>query len=132
MFWKYQSLFVVKISLLLILGNLRRNDDEPLGICSGSGLNLPEFAKFPVKFPVSREMDRRLVRSALCRQPTSPPCFAESGGPRTAPLFRARFGGFRGLKMQRRLTRDPHGPSLWASTGPISPHGRSGVGTGPG
>ena len=70
-FWKYQSLFAVKISLLLILGNLRRNDDEPLGICSGNGLTLPKFAKFPVKFPVSRECGRRLVRSALARQPTS-------------------------------------------------------------
>ncbi len=54
-FGKFQSLFAVKISLLLILGKLPRNDDEPRGICSGNGLNLPEFAKFPVKFPVSRE-----------------------------------------------------------------------------
>ncbi len=32
----------------------------------------PENAKFPVKFPVSREFARRLVRSALRRQPNSP------------------------------------------------------------
>ena len=42
---------------------------------------------------------RRLVRSALARQPTSPPCFAESDGPRTAPLFFVRvLGAFAGLK----------------------------------
>ena len=65
-------------------------------------------------------------------QPTSPPCFAESGGPRTDLLFRARSGGFRVLEMQRRLTRDPRGPSLGASTGSISLQGRSGVGAEPG
>ena len=57
----------MKISLLLIPGNLPRNDIEPLGLRSGSGLNLPKFPKFPVKFPVSRECGQRLVRSTLVR-----------------------------------------------------------------
>jgi hypothetical protein len=54
-FWKYQSLFIEKISLFLFLGNLRKNPDEPLEICSGSAAKAVNFAKFPVKFPVSRE-----------------------------------------------------------------------------
>ena len=54
-FWKYQSLFAGKISLFLILGNSPKNLDDPLEICSSNGFNIPPFAKFPVKFPVSRE-----------------------------------------------------------------------------
>src|SRR6516164_3169567 len=36
------------------------------------GFGGPKFAKFPVKFPVSREFCRRPARSALHRQPGSP------------------------------------------------------------
>jgi hypothetical protein len=54
-FWNYQSLFVVEISLFLLLGNSRKTSDEPLGIRSGRAAKAVNFAKFPVKFPVSRE-----------------------------------------------------------------------------
>ena len=50
---------------------------------SGIGAGSPEIAKFPVKFPVSREFAWRRVRSSLRRQPgvrcleISPPAMAE-------------------------------------------------------
>src|SRR6267142_3356304 len=40
--------------------------------CYGIASQSPKNAKFPVKFPVSREFAWRRVRSALRRQPTSP------------------------------------------------------------
>jgi hypothetical protein len=55
--------------------NLRRdcakNDCSTAVYCGKIGLGSPEIAKFPVKFPVSRELAWRRVRSALPRQPTS-------------------------------------------------------------
>ena len=66
------SLFFTIFSLLICVGN-----------CSRSGCSAavswycivslsPRIAKFPVKFPVSREFVWRPVRSALRRQPGSP------------------------------------------------------------
>jgi hypothetical protein len=69
------------------------------------------FPILPVVLRIPGSIGNARVR-ILSLQPTSPPSFAESGGPRTDLLFRARFGGFRMLEMQRRLTRDPRGPSL--------------------
>ena len=121
MFWKYQSLFAVKISLFLFLGNLRKTPDEPLEICSRSAAKaVPNFAKFPVNFPVLREWGGRPVRSGLPHQPTSPPWVSPRATVRARPPFFVRvLGAFAGLPTTSH--RDPH--SLWASTGPISPQG---------
>ena len=67
-----KSLFARIFSLLTFLGNCLRSDCSTAGSCYESGSWRSETAKFPVKFPVSREFSRRRVRSALRRQPTSP------------------------------------------------------------
>ena len=54
-FLAYQSLLSVKISLFLIVGNLAKNLDDQVEICSASACIPVDSAKFPVKFPVSRE-----------------------------------------------------------------------------
>jgi hypothetical protein len=56
LFLNYQSLFEVKISLFLTPGNWSKKPDDLLEICSGSTGKTENFAKFPVKFPVSREL----------------------------------------------------------------------------
>ena len=56
-------------------------------------------------------------------------CFAESGGPRTDPFFVRVLGAFAGSNETTSHQR-PMRPVSGASTGSISPKGRSGVGTG--
>ena len=63
------SLFDVQISLLASLGNLTLNRCSTGASCKGPALNASKIRYFPVKFPVSRECERRLVRIPLRRQP---------------------------------------------------------------
>ena len=56
-------------------------------------------------------MMQSLVRILLA-QPTSPPCFAESGGPRTAPFFVRVLGAFAGLKCND-VSPETHAARLW-------------------
>jgi hypothetical protein len=66
------SLFFKIFSLLICVGNCAKSDCSATVSCYKIGLRSPEFAKFPVKFPDSREIARRRVRSALQPQPGSP------------------------------------------------------------
>jgi hypothetical protein len=66
------SLFFEILSLLICVGNCAKSDCGAAVSCYEIGLGSPEIAKFPVKFPISREFAWRRVRSALRRQPTSP------------------------------------------------------------
>jgi hypothetical protein len=66
------SLFFEIFSLLICVGNCAKSDCGAAVSCYEIGLGSPEIAKFPVKFPVSREFALRRVRSALQRQPASP------------------------------------------------------------
>src|ERR1700730_17685187 len=66
------SLFFEIFSLLTCVGNCAKSDCGTAVSCYEIGLGSPEIAKFPVKFPVSREFAWRRVRSALRRQPGSP------------------------------------------------------------
>jgi hypothetical protein len=65
------SLFLEEFSLLICLGNCAKS------LCSAGvsshqiGFSNLKIAKFPVKFPVSREFAWRRVRTALRRQPAS-------------------------------------------------------------
>src|SRR6202023_3379602 len=66
-----RSLITEIFSLLICVGNCARSDCGAAVSCYEIGLGSPEIAKFPVKFPVSREFAWRRVRSALRRQPGS-------------------------------------------------------------
>jgi hypothetical protein len=59
-------------SLLIFTGNCSRSDSSTAVSRHGIRAWNPKNAKFPVKFPVSREFARRLERSALRRQPAIP------------------------------------------------------------
>jgi hypothetical protein len=80
------SLFFEIFSLLICVGNCAKSDCGASVSCYEIGLGSPEIAKFPVKFPVSREFAWRRVRSALRRQPGIPrfrefPSLDEKGPP---------------------------------------------------
>jgi hypothetical protein len=66
------SLFFEKSSLLICLGNCSKSHCSAVVSSHETGYRSLKIAKFPVKFPVSREIAWRPVRSALRRQPTSP------------------------------------------------------------
>jgi hypothetical protein len=66
---KKSSLFLKRVSLLIGVGNFARSLCSTAVYCSRSPPGSPKIAKFPVKFPFRREFARRLVRSALRRQP---------------------------------------------------------------
>jgi hypothetical protein len=66
------SLFFEIFSLLICVGNCAKSDCSAAVSCYEIGLGSLEIAKFPVKFPVSREFAWRRVRSALRRQPGIP------------------------------------------------------------
>src|ERR1700676_5229631 len=59
-------------SLLICVGNRSISRCRTAISCYEIGLGSLKVAKFPVKFPDSRECARRRVRAALRRQPTSP------------------------------------------------------------
>ena len=61
------SLFFETFSLLIYLGNCSRSACSTAVSCFGIGPGSLKSAKFPVKFPVSREF---VWRHALRRQPT--------------------------------------------------------------
>jgi hypothetical protein len=68
-----KNFLIIEIfSLLICVGNCARSDCGAAVFCYEIGLGSPEIAKFPVKFPVSREFAWRRVRSALRRQPMTP------------------------------------------------------------
>ena len=50
------SLFLEIFSLLVCVGNYARSDCGAAVSCNEIGLGSPEIAKFPVNFPVSREL----------------------------------------------------------------------------
>ena len=66
------SLFLENLSLLICLGNCARSHCSAAVSSHEIGSGSLKIAKFPVKFPVSREFAWRRVRSALRRQPASP------------------------------------------------------------
>ena len=66
------SLIIEIFSLLICVGNCAKSDCGAAVSCYEIGPGSREIAKFPVKFPVSREFAWRRVRSVLPRQPTSP------------------------------------------------------------
>src|ERR1700687_2234089 len=72
LFLVLNSLFFKIFSLLNSVGNCSRSRCSTAVTCYEIGSLCPEIAKFPVKFPVSREFQWRRVRSALRRQPASP------------------------------------------------------------
>ena len=86
LFLVLNSLFFKIFSLLICVGNCAKSDCGAAVSCCEIGLGSPEIAKFPVKFPVSRECAWRRVRSALRRQPGIPASrsIAESSGERPA------------------------------------------------
>src|ERR1700726_3701559 len=53
------SLFLEIFSLLICVGNCAKSDCSAAVSCYKIGLGSPEIAKFPVKFPVSREITWR-------------------------------------------------------------------------
>ena len=65
------SLFLEKPSLLICSGNCARGHCSAAVSSHEIGSGSFKIAKFPVKFPVSREFTWRQVQSALPRQPTS-------------------------------------------------------------
>jgi hypothetical protein len=65
------SLLFKIFSLLICVGNFTRSRCGTAVYRYRIGPGVVEIAKFPVKFPVSREFLRRRVRSALRRQPGS-------------------------------------------------------------
>src|SRR5258705_10324740 len=65
------SLFFKIFSLLICVGNFTRSRCGAAVSCYEIGPGSLEIAKFPVKFPVSREFAWRPARSALRRQPGS-------------------------------------------------------------
>ena len=65
------SLFLKMLSLLIFVGNFTKEYCSAAVSCSEMRSWGSEIAKFPVKFPVSREFAWRQVRSALRRQPGS-------------------------------------------------------------
>jgi hypothetical protein len=67
-----KSLFLEIFSLLIFAGNCPRSGCSTAASCYEIASRSPNNAKFPVKFPVSREFAWRRVRSALRRQPGSP------------------------------------------------------------
>jgi hypothetical protein len=71
LFLVLNSLFFKTLSLLIRVGNYSRSGCGMAVSCYEIGPGSPQIAKFPVKFPVSREFAWRLVRSALRRQPGS-------------------------------------------------------------
>jgi hypothetical protein len=70
------SLILLNISLLIELGNCSKSCCGTAVSWSASTSKCLKFAKFPVKFPDSREIARRQARSTLRRQPGIP----EAGG----------------------------------------------------
>src|ERR1700733_1937443 len=74
------SLFLEIFSLLICVGNWAKSDCSAAVSCYKIGLESPEIAKLPVKFPDNREFAWRPVRSALRRQP----------GTRPNPMFNGR------------------------------------------
>src|SRR5271169_6315984 len=66
------SLLFEIFSLLIFIGNCLKSGCSTVGSCSEIRSQRPETAKFPLKFPVSREFAWRLVRIPLRRQPASP------------------------------------------------------------
>jgi hypothetical protein len=67
---KKSSLFPEIFSLLICVGNFAKSRWGAGGISlSALGSQSLKIGKFPVKFPVSRELAWRRVRSALRRQP---------------------------------------------------------------
>jgi hypothetical protein len=92
------SQFFKLFSLLNCVGK-----DSKSGCCAGLfGTAIvsrsPEIAKFPVKFPVSREFARRLVRIPLRRQPTSPAL------KETVPNSRRNARQWRAFSIQRAVS----------------------------
>ena len=65
------SLFPKILSLLICVGNCSRSGCSTAVSRIEFGSQSPRIAKFPVKFPVSREFAWRRVRTALRRQPGS-------------------------------------------------------------
>jgi mono/diheme cytochrome c family protein len=63
------SLFFEIFSLLICLGNCLRSRCVTAASCYEISSHIPKIAKFPVKFPVSREIAWRRVRIPLRRQP---------------------------------------------------------------
>jgi hypothetical protein len=81
------SLFGRKSSLLTFVGNCPESGCSTAVSCYDRGPWGPENSKFPVKFPVSRELGRRRVRSALRRQPAT----RSTGGSGRTPVETAAF-----------------------------------------
>jgi len=71
LFLRNNSLILKIFSLLICVGNCARSRCRRAVSCYGIPPQTPKIAIFPVKFPVSRELAWRLVRSALRRQPAS-------------------------------------------------------------
>ncbi len=68
---KMSSLFPEIFSLLICVGNFAKSRCSAAVSCYEIGLGSPRIPKFPVKFPVSRELTWRRVRSPLRCQPAS-------------------------------------------------------------
>jgi hypothetical protein len=74
------SLFVEIFSLLICVGNCAKSDRGAAVSCSKTFSRCLKIAKFPVKFPDSREIEWRRARSALQRQPGSHLCLGSLTG----------------------------------------------------
>src|ERR1700674_5647009 len=83
------SLFVEIFFLLICVGNCAKSDCGAAVSCSKIFSRCLKIAKFPVKFPDSREIAWRRARSALRRQPGSP----EAGEITPQRRERHAFGG---------------------------------------
>ena len=80
LFLRQNSLFFEIISLLASLGNCSNNRCGAAVSCSEIGGLGRKATIFPVKFPVCRESEWRLVRTALGRQPASATFLDRYGG----------------------------------------------------
>lgn len=115
LFLHINSLFLEIFSLLTCVGNCSRSGCGIETFLLRNQLTEPKIAKFPVKFPVSREFARRQARSPLRRQRGS----------------RVRTGVFPICRRQRtalaQRTISPSWTSEFQSTGLVCPPDRARV-----
>jgi hypothetical protein len=117
----FNSLFFKLFSLLIRIGNCWKNGCSAGVFAYAIGAEVPEIAKYPVKFPDNREFSWRLVRSALRRQPGSP---AVGDGLQPAP-HRPGNPGFSRIRLCLQTPDLPiSGPKLPKVSGPVRGNSR--------
>jgi hypothetical protein len=112
---KKSSLFPEILSLLICVGNFAKSRCSAAISLSGLASQTLKIAKFPVKFPVSRELARRRVRSALRRQPATPAF-------RRAPQENREWAGNTGFSRVRLRLQTPNSATAGRQSAKVSGH----------